>query len=69
MAGAGISRGKIVGKTDRHGAYPAAESYGPWDVAATMLAALGVSPTDHFVDPLGRPMPVTVGTPILAAYE
>lgn len=68
MAGAGVARGKIVGKTDRHGGYPASESYGPWDVSATILAALGVSPTDHYFDPLGRPMPVTIGTPIVAAF-
>lgn len=68
MAGAGVSRGKVVGKTDRTGAYPASESYGPWDIAATVLAALGVSPTEHYRDPLNRPFPVSVGTPILAAY-
>jgi hypothetical protein len=68
MAGAGISRGKVVGKTDRAGGYPASESYGPWDVAATLLAALGVSPTEHYLDPLNRPFPVSIGTPILAAY-
>ncbi len=68
LAGAGIGRGQVLGKTDRHGAYPAAESYGPWDVAATILAALGVEPTEHYYDPLRRPLPVTVGAPILAAY-
>ena len=69
MAGAGAVRGKVVGKTDRYGAYPAAESYGPWDIAATILAALGVDPADHYHDPLNRPMPVTIGTPIVAAYD
>jgi len=68
MAGAGIARGKVLGKTDRHGAYPAAESYGPWDIAATVLAALGVAPTEHYFDPLGRPLPVTGGAPIVEAY-
>jgi hypothetical protein len=69
MAGAGVSRGKVVGKTDRGGGYPASESYGPWDVAATLLAALGVSPTEHYRDPLNRPFPVSIGKPILAAYD
>jgi hypothetical protein len=68
MAGAGTARGAVIGKTDRAGAYPASESYGPWDVAATILAALGISPADHYRDPLDRPLPVCVGAPILAAY-
>ncbi len=69
LAGAGVSEGRVVGKTDRTGGYPASESYGPWDVAATILAALGVSPTEHYRDPLQRPLPVTIGTPIRAVYE
>ncbi|MES2789825.1 MAG: DUF1501 domain-containing protein [Planctomycetota bacterium] len=69
MAGAGVSRGKVVGKTDRHGAYPASESYGPWDIAATVFAALGISPDEHYHDLLGRPLPMTIGTPIRAAYS
>lgn len=69
MAGAGVSRGKVIGKTDRAAAYPASESYGPWDVAATIFAALGVSPEEEYHDPLNRPFGVTTGTPIAAAYD
>jgi hypothetical protein len=69
MAGAGVSQGKVVGKTDRYGAYPASESYGPWDIAATIFAALGISRDDHYHDPLSRPFPVTVGTPLSVAYS
>jgi hypothetical protein len=68
MAGAGIARGKVVGKTDRHGAYPASESYGPWDIAATVFNALGVEPAGHYLDSLQRPFPISKGTPIRAAY-
>ena len=69
MAGAGVARGKIVGKTDRHGAYPASESFGPWDVTATIFAALGIDPAEHYFDPAQRPFPVSRGMPILSAYE
>lgn len=69
MAGAGVGRGKVVGKTDKTGGYPASESYGPWDVSATVLAALGISSEEHYFDPLSRPLPPTIGTPIVAAYE
>ena len=69
LAGAGVQGGKVVGKTDRQGAYPASESYGPWDIAATVFAALGVDPAGHYVDPLNRPFAVTVGRPIQAVYS
>jgi len=69
LAGAGVSRGKVVGRTDRQGAYPATESFGPWDVAATIFAALGVDPTGHYLDPFDRPYTISAGTPILAAYQ
>lgn len=68
LAGAGVARGKVIGRTDRHGAYPAAESYGPWDIAATIFSALGVDPAGHYADPLNRPFPISVGKPITAAY-
>jgi uncharacterized protein (DUF1501 family) len=68
LAGAGIAPGKIVGKSDRQGAYPASDSYGPWDVAATVFAALGIDPAGHYLDPFQRPFPITVGKPIVAAY-
>jgi len=69
MAGAGVARGKIVGKTDRQGAYPASESFGPWDIAATIFTALGVDPSGHYLDPLQRPYPISKGTPIHSAYS
>lgn len=69
LAGAGIAAGTVVGRTDRHGAYPATESYGPWDLAATLFAALGVDPGSHYVDPFGRPLPASTGRPIKAAYS
>lgn len=68
LAGAGVAAGHVVGRTDRHGAYPASEGYGPWDVAATVFAALGVEPSGHYRDPFGRPLPITVGQPIRAAF-
>lgn len=69
MAGGGTAPGKIVGRTDRYGAWPASESYGPWDVAATIMAALGVDPESLYYDPQSRPYHVSVGKPILAAYK
>jgi len=68
LTGAGVTPGQVIGRTDRQGAYPASESYGPWDIAATVFAALGIDPAGHYLDPFERPYPITVGKPITAAY-
>ncbi|MCH8148948.1 MAG: DUF1501 domain-containing protein [Planctomycetes bacterium] len=68
MAGAGVQRGAVVGASDRLGASPVTERYGPWDVAATMFSALGIDPTSHYDDSLQRPMPITIGRPIAPIY-
>ena len=68
MAGAGVQRGAVVGASDRLGAEPTTERYGPWDVAATMFSALGIDPRQHYTDPLGRPFPIALGKPIKAIY-
>jgi hypothetical protein len=50
------------------GGEPITQRYGPWDVSATILHALGIDPRTHYVDPLGRPLPVSQGLPIEAIY-
>ncbi|MBM4005158.1 MAG: DUF1501 domain-containing protein [Planctomycetes bacterium] len=68
LAGAGVAPGAVVGASDRIGAEPTTERYGPWDVSATILNALGINPRAHYLDPLGRPLPVSQGQPIEAIY-
>jgi hypothetical protein len=69
MAGAGVSRGKLVGASDRNGAYPATRKFGPWDVTATIFSALGIDPAGHFTDATARPFPISIGRPITELYE
>ncbi len=69
MAGAGVIPGLVLGGSDRLGAAPASHRVGPWDIAATMLSALGIDPTSEYTDPLDRPFPITVGSPITQLYE
>jgi hypothetical protein len=69
MAGAGVARGGLFGASDRHGAYPSTPPVGPWDIAATMFAALGVDPATPYQDPAGRLFPLTTGTPISGLYS
>jgi hypothetical protein len=67
-AGAGVSRGKVLGHSDRIGAYPASEKYAPWDVTATIFSALGVDPSGHFTDSIGRNLPLSLGHSISGLY-
>ncbi|HVS36795.1 MAG TPA: DUF1501 domain-containing protein [Gemmataceae bacterium] len=64
MAGAGVTGGGVFGASDRIGGYPAVNPVGPWDVAATLFAALGVDPAAAVADPAGRTFPVSIGEPI-----
>ncbi len=68
LAGAGVARGGLVGASDRSAAYPRTLPVGPWDVAATMFAALGVDPAGHYHDATGRPLPLTTGRVIRELY-
>jgi arylsulfatase A-like enzyme len=69
LAGAGVGRGAIVGASDRSGGAPQSDAVGPWDMAATMFAALGIDPAGHYTDPEGRPYAITTGRPIDALYR
>src|SRR5205085_4625820 len=63
FAGAGVARGAVYGASDRHAAGPLTPPVGPWDVAATLFAALGLDPAGHYLDPAGRPLPLATGRP------
>jgi len=54
---------------DRLAAYPVSGRVGPWDLAATMLAALGIDPASEATDALGRPFPLAVGRSIAGLYS
>jgi len=69
LAGAGVSRGAVVGASDRLGGEPITERYGPWDVAATMFHALGIDPHGHYTDTQSRPYAISQGKPIEALYH
>lgn len=67
-AGAGVRGGQVIGASDRRGAYPITEKFGPWDLTATMFSALGIDPQGHFTTRGGQQFPLTVGRPIEALY-
>jgi hypothetical protein len=67
-AGGGVQGGRIIGKSDREAAYPDSEAYLPADMAATVFAALGISPRAEFQDLQGRPFPVSTGNVIAPLF-
>jgi hypothetical protein len=58
FAGAGVKRGFVLGKTDKHGAFATQRPVSPADVAFTMLDALGIDPRKQLIAPDGRPIAI-----------
>jgi hypothetical protein len=56
--GAGVKRGFVLGKTDKHGAYTTQRPVSPADVAFTILDALGIDPRKQLTAPDGRPIEI-----------
>lgn len=68
MAGGGVRGGRLIGASDRHGAYPLSDPQRPDDVMASVFSALGLNPETIIHDQLGRPMPIADGRPIRALF-
>ena len=66
LAGAGISGARVVGSSDKNGAYPRDGKLEPQDLTATIVHLLGIGHHATFPDAVGRPMHVTKGEPITA---
>jgi hypothetical protein len=64
FAGAGVKGGRVIGQSDRGGAFPVTPAYTPFDVGATVYQVLGVEPGAEVRDAHGRPAPVNAGTPM-----
>jgi uncharacterized protein (DUF1501 family) len=61
FAGAGVTRGGVVGQTDKHGGSVTRRPVAPADVACTIYEALGIDPTKQLVAPDGRPVTILDG--------
>jgi len=69
LAGAGVTPGAIVGRSDRIAAYPGADPTTPGDLAATLFHALGVPADTHYDDLTNRPQRVVTGVPVAKLYR
>ncbi|MBI2808802.1 MAG: DUF1501 domain-containing protein [Planctomycetes bacterium] len=58
FAGGGVARGRVVGRTDRHGATVTERPVSPKDVLATAYHLLGIDPHTLLNDRTGRPVPL-----------
>jgi hypothetical protein len=58
LAGAGISRGAVIGSSDKHGAYVQDNPISPKDILCTIYHLLGIDPHRTIEDRLGRPFPL-----------
>lgn len=66
MAGAGIPRGKVVGRTDKHGATVTERPVSPKDILATTYHLLGIDPETMLSDRSGRPMHLAANGSVLS---
>ena len=68
MAGGGIRGGTTYGASDPSGAFPKDDPLRPDDITATVFHALGLDPATEIRDQLGRPTPISAGSPIQALF-
>ena len=58
FAGGGVQGGRVVGKSDEIGAYPAERPVEPAEVVATIYRSMGIDLETKLPGPQGRPFPV-----------
>ena len=69
FAGAGVVGGKVIGSTDKNGAYVTDRPVRPADVAWTIYDALGIDANRELMTPEGRPTHIlTEGAPVRELY-
>lgn len=61
LFGGGTRRGVVVGKTDKHAAYPTERAVSAGDMVATVYQLLGIDPHMTVNDLGGRPVPISHG--------
>jgi hypothetical protein len=64
LAGGGIQGGRVIGASDKHGAFPGDSPQTPESLAATIYQALGLPRSAAWHDELRRPHQVYHGNPI-----
>ena len=68
VAGAGIRRGEMFGKSDETASSPALDPVHPTDLIATIYYALGINPSMEVLNDLKQPRELVKGTPVLKLF-
>lgn len=68
LAGGGIRGGQVIGASDKWAAHPTTDPVSPDDLGATILHALGIDPATQLHDPLGRPLRINDGEPLVQLF-
>jgi hypothetical protein len=65
LAGGGVARGRVVGKTDKIAGTVAERPVSPKDILATAYHLLGIDPETTLIDRTGRPVPLVADGRVL----
>lgn len=68
VAGAGVKRGVLYGRSDETGSSPLEDPVHPTDLVATVYYALGIDPAMEVLNDLNQPRPLVQGTPLLRLF-
>jgi hypothetical protein len=68
LAGGGIQGGRVMGSSDKIGAYPATDPVSPGDLAATIFSSFGLDPLHEIRDITGRPWRLAEGRRLAALF-
>jgi uncharacterized protein (DUF1501 family) len=68
MAGGGIQRGAVYGKSDKTGSSPADNAVHPTELLATVYHALGINPATMVNNALGQPRELVQAQPVVALF-
>src|SRR6202171_5472441 len=68
VAGAGIKRGVMYGKSDDQGSSPVDSPVHPTDLVATIYYALGINPAMEILNDLKQPRELVKGDPLLKLF-
>ena len=69
MAGGGIARGGVYGKSDKTGSSPAENPVHPVELLATVYHALGIDPHTLVNNHLGQPRELVQAAPVLGLFK
>jgi uncharacterized protein (DUF1501 family) len=68
IAGAGVKRGTLYGKSDDTGSSPLEDPVHPTDLVATIYYSLGIDPAMEILNDLNQPRELVKGNPLLKLF-